>query len=355
MVTITEIAKRANVSVGTVDRVIHNRGRVSKETEQRIRQIINELDYKPNILARSLSLSRIFKFGVLMPQISANNYYWEIATKGIRQAEKELKLHKVQIRYFCYEGYSESSFLRVAHNVLQENLDGLLFAPSIYKSINNQFIEQIPGTLPFIFFNSNIPHANCLSYIGQDSFQSGVLSAQLMHLIARTDGTIAVLTVRADDYHINERVKGFLSYFHNIGKKNIKIYGPERTEEKNIFNNILTTIFQEDNDLQGIYSTTALTYRIAEFIVTNGINKKINLIGYDLTAKNIYYLNNGMIDFLISQRPEIQGFQGIYALYRHVVLGEPVEKKMMIPLDIVTKENLSYYPNLNFNVMSVCC
>ena len=67
------------------------------------------------------------------------------------------------------------------------------------------------------------------------------------------------------------------------------------------------------------------------------------LIGYDLIEENIAFLKEGIIDFLISQRPEVQGYQGIYALYRHVVLNERIQDKIMMQLDVVTKENIDYY------------
>ena len=56
--TVTEIAKRAGVSIGTVDRVLHNRGRVSSETRDRIQAIIDETGYQPNPLARHLKINR---------------------------------------------------------------------------------------------------------------------------------------------------------------------------------------------------------------------------------------------------------------------------------------------------------
>ena len=54
MVTIKNIAELANVSIGTVDRVIHNRGEFSLKTEEKVRKVIKELNYKPNVIARSL-------------------------------------------------------------------------------------------------------------------------------------------------------------------------------------------------------------------------------------------------------------------------------------------------------------
>lgn len=347
MVTISEIAKRANVSVGTVDRVIHKRGRVSKETEQRVLKYLKELDYKPNVLARSLSRLKNVQFGVLMPKISHDNHYWEHAIQGIEKALNELKIHKVDVIYFQYEGYSQVSFKRESQKAIESDLDGLLIAPTVYKTFDDEFVKKIPRNLPYVFYNSNIPNSNSLSYIGQDSYQSGVVAGNLMQKVVAHDGTIAILTIEHEDYHINERLKGFLSAFNNQSALNVKVYGAQRTEDKVTFDNLLKEMYQENDDLQGIFVTTALTYRVAEFIRTESIEKKVYVIGYDLTDKNVLYLKEELIDFLIGQRPETQGYQGIYALYRHLVLNESVDKRIMMPIDIITKANLDYYISQN--------
>lgn len=55
-IRLTDIARMANVSVGTVDRVIHNRGRVSEENIRRVKEIMEQVGYKPNLIARSLAV-----------------------------------------------------------------------------------------------------------------------------------------------------------------------------------------------------------------------------------------------------------------------------------------------------------
>ena len=64
-ITITQIAKLAGVSRGTVDRVIHQRGRVAPEVEKRIRDIMD--DYHPNMLGRALAVSKtLLTIGMIM-------------------------------------------------------------------------------------------------------------------------------------------------------------------------------------------------------------------------------------------------------------------------------------------------
>ncbi|MBN2090863.1 substrate-binding domain-containing protein [candidate division KSB1 bacterium] len=344
MSTMREIATQANVSVGTVDRVFHNRGRVAEETRERILKIAKELNYRPNPLARSLSRTKGYHFGVIMPEISEDNHYWELAISGIKNAETELDLHRVKIEFYTYDGYSDISFINAAQKSLQDNLDGLLIVPTIFKTIDLEFIKQIPPNLPYVFFNSTIPDSNCLSYIGQDSFQSGYLSGKLMHLLVNEKvGTIAIITILPEDYHINERAKGFQFYFSHVKTIRTKSYGLDRREDKGPFQKIINTIFSDLPDLQGVFITTALTYRVAEYLKENDLAKRFKIVGYDLTDKNVEYLREGLIDILISQKPEIQGYEGIYTLFRHVVLKKAVQKEIMMPLDIIMRENINYY------------
>ena len=63
---VKEIARRANVSIATVDRVIHNRKGVSEATKKKIQEIIEEMGFQPNILASRLASKKVNKFAVLI-------------------------------------------------------------------------------------------------------------------------------------------------------------------------------------------------------------------------------------------------------------------------------------------------
>ena len=202
--SIREIAKRARVSVGTVDRVIHDRGRVSEATKEKVKQIISELNYKPDFYARNLSLGKTYSFGVLMPQLSQDSDYWCLPAKGMQSASKELEAYKVKVLYFHFDRYSEESFEKVFYQALDADLDGLLIAPVLSKA-TAQILPVIPDDLPYVFFDSTLPNTRCLSSVGQDSFQSGVLAAKLMKLMVKEKGTIVIVKVLPEDLHINER------------------------------------------------------------------------------------------------------------------------------------------------------
>jgi len=345
MATLKEIADQAKVSIGTVDRVIHRRGRVATETSRRIQKIIRDLDYKPNILARSLSSSKSYLFGVLLPLPEQDGFYWELPLTGIKKAQEELEIYKVKINYFYYDKYSETSLKKAFLSAIQHSPqpDGLLIAPVLSQAME-KLIHQIPEKLPYIFLDSYIPNSKCSAYIGEDSFQSGLLSAKLMNMLVKGSGTVAVMDVLPFDYHIQDRIQGFQSYFAQNGKIILTMCQVDARKPQS-FVEAAKKVIQDHQNLVGIFIPTACSFYIAEAMMSHGSNHKVFIIGYDLVKQNVACLQKGMIDFLISQRSEMQGYTSIYKLYKKVVLKESIESQVLMPLDIITQENLKYYQN----------
>lgn len=344
MITIKKIAELANVSIGTVDRVLHKRGRVSNETREKINSIIKQTGYKTNIFGRHLKLSKTFHLGVLMPKTSQESHFWEITKRGIDKALKELSMYHIKNEYFFFDRFSDESFNHACTEMLKNKFDGIIIAPVMYK-LSKEFLKNIPEHMPYVFFNTDMPDSKAICFIGQDSFQSGIVGAKLLKNIINTKGEIAVIRGSSDEdeFHHTERVKGFLSFFKDDNDYKIKVYSIKGKAEKDSFYKLMKIILNEDQKLKGIFVTSALCHFIAEYIKENKIEKKIYLCGYDLVDKNVYYLKEGHIDFIISQRAEEQGYQAIYALYRKLVLRESNENKILMPIDVIVKENLMYY------------
>ncbi len=343
MITIKDIAKLSDVSIGTVDRVIHKRGFVSSDTKKKVEWAIKELKYTPNIYARQLKLSKKYKLGVLMPELHQDAYYWQEAAIGICKAGKELEAHKIKIKFFHFDRYSEDSFYIKCSQVLKENLDGLLIAP-ILSNPSKELTCRIPEKIPYIFFDSDLPHTKRLTFIGQDPYKSGMLAGRLMKMLIDDNGDIAVIRVLPEDYHINLRTEGFQRYFaDHTYMNNIQVYNWHENEDLSDINALIEEIVNINSNLQGIFVTNALTYLVASYIKSKNLEKKIKIIGYDLVKENVAYLKNSVIDILISQSPITQGYQGIQLLYRKLVLNHDIDDRIMMPIDIVMKENIEYF------------
>jgi LacI family transcriptional regulator len=146
------------------------------------------------------------------------------------------------------------------------------------------------------------------------------------------------------DYHIEDRVRGFQSFFEHSKQVKLVTYTVNAIKSK-AFYNITKKIVSENTKLIGIYAPNACSYQVAEYLDQHNGSRKIFVIGYDLVEQNVSHLENGTIDFLISQRSEMQGYESIFRLFKQVALEERIEARVLMPLDIVTKENIQYYKN----------
>jgi len=192
MTTIKEIARKANVSIGTVDRVIHKRGRVSKSTEEKIQRIISDLDYQPNIFARQLKRSRAYVFGIIMPKPDQDCGYWKLPDRGIQKAVEELAAHHVEIRYLFFDREKPDTLQSLRHQINQGEWDGLLIASASTKTAP-EWVKKLPDNCPYILIDSDIEEARPVCRIVQDHFQSGRLAAKLMVLVTSSASRIAVI------------------------------------------------------------------------------------------------------------------------------------------------------------------
>ena len=332
----------AGVSIATVDRVLHNRGKVKPDTLQKIECIIKELDYQPNIFARNLVLASSIKIAVLIPKQEQDGGYWKLQERGIDQASSNLKPFQVHVQKFEYDKFSEQSFLDKASTALEHNYNGLLIAPMQMQAVTN-FVDTIPHDIPYVFFDSEIPNTRCLSTVHQNPFYGGRVAAKLFDLVIQEPASIAMVRFLPQTFHINERIRGFCDYFkHRNDLDLVKMDIPENSQSIQI-HEICESIRRRHHNLKGVFVTSSHTYEIAKSIAFCQPGEKLFLVGFDLVPANIEQMRNHVIDFLISQSPDLQGFTGVYLLYRFLFFNEKVDEEISLPIEIINKENLDFY------------
>lgn len=344
-VRIKDIAEIANVSTGTVDRVIHNRGEVSPHTREKIQKLLMEFDYKPDIAARSLALKRDIHLAVVMPKVVNDHTFWELPQRGIRRALKSQDHDHVTLHHYYFDQMDRNEFDAIAEQFPYETVEGVLFAPVFGEESTGFLMRCSEKHIPVILFNSFLEGPSVKSFVGQDAYQSGYVAARLMDYGMEQGGDVAIvnMSARKDHYaHIVDREKGFRAYFANArGKRNhlvsIDLNGADDEVLKEKLKETCSSY-----KISGIFVTNSRVHKVARFLNETG-RKRIRLVGYDLLPENILFLEQDRIDFLISQRPEEQAFLGLNSLYNLVVFKREPDPKQWLPIDIITRENIAYY------------
>ena len=345
-ITIKDIAARAKVSAGTVDRVLHKRGKVAPKVEEKILRILKEMDYEPNIIARALSSKKTCKVAVLIPDETFDPY-WFAPKAGIKKSFQELKQFGLEVKFYFFDPYTAHSFIEKADEVTQDNPDGIILTP-IYHRESLPFFEKWKNSaIPFVLFNTEISDFEPLSYIGQDSYQSGFLAGKLIHYGLTEPCSILIAHFdeeTSNAAHLEKKEHGFRNYFlqNNLLQKYTILKADITRPNYASFVSQLDEIFQSNPNIRAVFVTTSKSFEIAEYLSNKHIHD-INIIGYDLLAKNLHYLKNDTISFLINQNPKGQGFWSLKLLVDKLIFNKDVPLLKYLPLDIITKENVNYF------------
>lgn len=345
-VRIKDIARQAGVSVGTVDRVIHNRGRVSTDVKRKVEEVMKEMGYRPNYLARTLASKKAFTIATLLPEPSSDSY-WAQTWQGVQQAQIATQDFNVQLVPYPFDAQSVDSFLAASDQVLKSKLNAVLLVP-LFLNEGYRIIKQcLENSLPVISVNTDIDFPGVLSYIGQNSFQAGKLAARLLDFGLQSDSTILLLTLDSSDIdgsHIIAKERGFRTYFQERKGKAIQMISKEFDpfEDKQSLRSFLKEQFDAYANITSIFVTNSRAHMVVDALSRKKLNK-LNIVGFDLIAENLAYLRSGEINFLLNQNPYLQGYWGIMNLVRHLMNNAEIKTKQYLPLDVVMVENMEYY------------
>lgn len=343
---VKEIARLAKVSIGTVDRVIHNRKGVSEETRQKINSLIEKLDFRPNKMASLLAKRNVVNIGVLIPKSLKHTDYWSLPLAGIEQALSELRQFGLHISYFHYDLDSRKSFIKAAGQLLAKDIQGVLIAPSFIEESLSFTRKLSEREIPFVFINSDLPKQPSLSYIGPELYQSGRLAAQIISLMIRKTDPILVVNISTElelDNHLFRKEQGFRDYFSESSPSNKIVTVNINTMDATVITRQLKRSIGATSDAKVLFVTNSRVHMVAKSLKKD--YPHLIMVGYDFIEDNIPFLEDGSITFIISQRPKEQGYLGVMALYKHLFGIEAPSQTTYMPIDIITKENYRFYKN----------
>jgi len=338
--TIKDIAEIAGVSKGTVDRVLHKRGKVSKTALEKVNTVLDRIDYRPNLIARNLKNTKIFNICVLLPNPKID-IYWEGCIDGINDAIEEFISFNIAIKTYFFNPTNTNSFIENNEEILKTSPDAVLIAPLFYKEAVEIVKNYNALGIISVTFNNYLKSNAIKSFVGQDLFQSGKVAGRLLEILVKK-GLIAILHID-EDYenaiYVQEKEKGFRAYFNQVNNTNytIKTCSLQHPNFKRSFYEFI----EAHPNLAGIFVTTSKAFQVAE--ITSKLDKKIALVGYDLLKSNLNYLKSFDIDFLIHQNPKRQAYLGVVHLIEYFIFDKEIPTKKLLPIDIINSENANNY------------
>ena len=154
-ITIADVAKLAGVSKGTVDRVLHDRGGVSRKSMEKIRQVIDELGYEPNVYASMLAMRKEHVIACILPD-SIKDDYWYLVREGFEKGGENIASMNIRTRIFLYDQYSPESFRKAGMQLLESNPSGVVLPP-FFKNDTYTLANALSlRGIPYVYVDSSL-------------------------------------------------------------------------------------------------------------------------------------------------------------------------------------------------------
>jgi len=181
--TIRDVAERAGVSPITVSRVINDSGYVSDETRREVEAAIEELNYVPNILARSLRSKRTHTLALVITDVT--NPFWTTIARGVEDKAVENGF-SVILCNTDEDPEKEQSYLEV---LLQKRVDGVIIAPVTSHGANLHSLSRLG--VPYVVIDRRVEGMDTDLVTGDSVGGAYELTKHLIELGHRRIGIIA--------------------------------------------------------------------------------------------------------------------------------------------------------------------
>ena len=339
--TLKQIAEIANVSRGTVDRVVHGRYGVDPKTRARVLAVMQELDYKPNAMAQALrGMQNAFRIGAIVPS-EANPFYIDI-NSGIDEASKMAATYGMEVIKLTMDHVTVDDQIGCIDRLVSMNVCGIMLVPIDDQRIRKR-INSLPESIPVITFNGDISGTKRMCFVGNDHIMAGRTAGQLMSMVAREPGKMALMISQMDFLAHIERIRGFCQVFDEERRSDIEMIGPYMTyESEEKAYDIVKDLVHREKDLVGVYIAGGGQQSAARALAQSGQAGRIHMICHDTLPDTIRYVKERVVDFTIGQEAFMQGYMPIEIFRDYHMFGrKPKLNRLFTGIDIRSRENIS--------------
>jgi LacI family transcriptional regulator len=342
-VTIKKIAEIANVSRGTVDKVLHNRGRISPAVKQKVLEIAKSLNYKPNMAAKYLHYNKKPALvGVILP--SENSNFFVQVKQGINKVAEEVRDFGFKVECISMQTFDDvKEQLRLIDYFKSKEISGLVLVPIDVESIREKLDELTDANISIVTIMSDILNSKRLCFVGQDYIHSGKVAGDLIGKLLKGEGNIGIVIGSFNMLGHKQRFNGFKDVLEKRYEKIEIVNVIENHDEDMISFEKTVAMLTENENINGIYIVGAGVKGTCQAVKVMNKQRIIKIVSHDLIPETVELVKDGLIDFTIGQDPEYQGYKSVQVLFDYLFNKKPViDDFIKTKTDIRTIENIDF-------------
>ena len=339
---VRDLARLANVSVGTVDRALNDRSGIRETTRDRILKLARDNGYAPNLSARALSFKRSsLRIGLCIPR--EIRYFYDQIYAGFTEEAARYEHVGLEVLYKPVSKLSSPSASAI-NALLDSNVDALVITPGSAKSMVPliEKAERERNVRVVCIASDDSPTCRSTA-ISVDPNVNGSVAAELMAKIVPPGAKVAILTGMLATEEHKIKVNSFCCTFpvECRGGQVVRIIQGHEDEEE-VFTKTIQ-LLREVKTLGGIYISTVNSIPVCRAVKNEGRAGKIRIISTDLFAELTPYFVDGTLSASIYQNPYRQGQIAVQLIVDHLLHGKPFPSTYYLNPIIALRSNLRMF------------
>jgi LacI family transcriptional regulator len=333
---IKEIAESLGVSIGTVDRALHNRPKITPQTRERVLEMARRLGYRPNIAARHLKLNRKLIIAVHLPREIAS--FSDDIRDGIREAAAPLSSSiEVQFRNYPRLGVGDIALFDKA---LREKVNGIILVPSDPDRLRPWIAKAAKNRVPVVCVATDAPGTERLSSISEDSYTGGALAAELLTRCCREQGPILVVTGDLNIHDHAEKLRGFNETLVRMQNTAHPVLTIEAHDDPGRAYHKVNTLLKKQRNICAVYVSTSNSVPVIRALEDGGRIGQVRVVASDLFPALVRLMRSDKVLATVYQRPRAQGRMAFQFLYQFLVEGTQPVSSYKLPPYVILQSNL---------------
>ena len=328
--TIKMIAEQAGVSIGTVDRVLHNRPYVKAEVRERVLRVMEELDYRPNQMASALATSGTARrLAVVQPEWDP--YVREAMDQGVARFREARRDYNVTVDIHNYAQGDTETCLKQMDQVVENGAQGIALCASDCGAVRAKLEDLKARRVPVVTFNSDIPGGARLCYVGEDAHRAGRIAGEIAAKFLRPGEPLLLVYAGPAYAGHKARADGFLERLGELGfrREDCRIAATHNDYGETL--EAVTAALEAEPDLRYVYMANLSVPACVEAIRRCGRTGRVHVLSHDSGPEIRQFLKEGLVDFTIDQNLVYQSYQSLDLLFRAVAERKQPEREFFYP------------------------
>ena len=328
--TIKMIAEKAGVSIGTVDRVLHNRPYVKAEVRERVLRVMEELDYRPNQMASALATSGTARrLAVVQPEWDP--YVREAMDQGVARFREARRDYNLTVDIRSYKPGDTGACLKQMEQAVENGTQGIALCASDCGAVRAKLEDLKARRVPVVTFNSDIPGGARLCYVGEDAHRAGRIAGEIAAKFLRPGEPLLLVYAGLDYAGHTARADGCLERLGELGfrREDCRIAATHNDYGETLA--AVTAALEAEPDLRYVYMANLSVPACVEAIRRCGRTGRVHVLSHDSGPEIRQFLKEGLVDFTIDQNLVYQSYQSLDLLFRAVAERKQPEREFFYP------------------------